>query len=287
MALRKDICVVASESSLTVYSTPSNGPCELLQVLQLDHSVTNVSVSAEDETLPLDESADATHQQQQPPSPSQPQRQQRDTTRMLLFTTSSSGINVLRLREQRPKDSTVASSATFSVDVLAEEDLKRGDVLSSKPSQPHFGGSNSRLAWIHAPTSFLDRTSASLVTARFVPRDPTVTCTPTAPAPAPTPTPATPDVTVTGPVAAAPGGPADVVTSSGGAAKLEIMSECKSVSLPSFHFLPVLDYDDGAGLVAIGNGCGELVVCNYAGGALGREVVRCFKEVPVPVVDEL
>lgn len=245
MALREDICVVASSSSLTVYSVSRFGSPELLQVIQLDHSVGSVSVSAEGETLPLGEGADA-HQ----------------PTRMLLFTASSVGINVLRLRQQQPKD--ILAPPTFSVDVLAEEDLKRGDVLSSKPSLPHFGGSTSRLSWIYAPSSFLDRSSASLVTGRF----------------------ATPEAA---PVAAAPAAPApqseDAATNaaSSGAAKFEILSECKDVQLPSFHVMPVMDYDDGAGVVAIGNALGELAVCNY-GGSLGAEVAECFRRIPVPIV---
>ncbi|KAI0695932.1 hypothetical protein BC835DRAFT_923253 [Cytidiella melzeri] len=223
MALRDDICVVVSSSSLTVYSVSLNGPSELLQVIQLDHSVGNVSVSAEGETLPLEQGADTL------------------VTRMLLFTASSVGINVLRLRQQQPSSK---DAELYSVDVLAEEDLKRGDLLSSKPSQPHFGGSTSRLSWLYAPSSFLDRSSSSLVTGRFVPT-----------------------------AAASP--------SSG--AKIEILSECKDARLPSFHVMPVMDYDDGVGLVAVGNGCGELVVCSY-GGSLSAEVAECFQTIPVPVV---
>ena len=243
MALREDICVVASSSSLTVYSISRSAP-ELMQVIQLDHSVGSVAVSAENEILPLEEKAHA-HQ----------------PTRMLLFTASSVGINVLRLRQQQPKD--ISMPPTFSIDVLAEEDLKRGDVLSSKPSLPHFGGSTSRLSWIYAPSSFLDRSNASLVTGRFAARD-TVPVTDPA-------TPPNQDAAAT-----------NTTTPSSGA-KFEILSEFKDSQLPSLGAMPVMDYDDGAGLVAIGNGLGELVLCNY-GGSLGAEVAECFKRIPVPVV---
>ncbi|KAI0093603.1 hypothetical protein BDY19DRAFT_989164 [Irpex rosettiformis] len=246
MALREDICVVASSSSLTIYSISKSAP-ELLQVIQLAHSVGSVSVSAECETLQPEEGASA-----------------RQPTRMLLFTASSVGINVLRLRQQQPKD--ILMPPTFSVDVLAEEDLKRGDVLSSKPSLPHFGGSTSRLSWIYAPSSFLDRSSASLVTGRFATRDSPPVAVPTADPAAPAPP---------------SQGAATNATPSG--VKFEILSECKDVQLPSLHMMPVMDYDDGTGIVAIGNGLGELVVCNY-GGPVGADVAECFMRIPVPVV---
>lgn len=230
MALREDICVVVSPSSLTVYSISPDGSAEDAQVIQLEHPVGNVSISAEGEALALDEPADV-----QAP------------TRMLLFTALAGGINVLRLRQRShsrtsPPSSSPASrdEAPFSVDVLAQEDVKRGDVLSAKPSQPHFGGSTARLAWIYPPASIFDRSGASLVTGRFVARD-----------------------------------KAD--------ARFEILSECKSLQLPSFSLMPVVDYDDGAGLVALGNAMGELVVCNY-GGPLDEAVARCFRRIPIPVV---
>lgn len=132
-------------------------------------------------------------------------------------------------------------AAAFSLDVVAGSQLKRGDVLAARPSLPHFGGSTSRLSWLYAPTSFFDRTS-SLVVGRFVPRDP---------------------------------------SSPSSGAKLEIVSECKDVKLPSLHALPVMDYDDGAGIVVVGNACGELAVCNYAG-PMSVELTRCFRSLPVP-----
>lgn len=212
MALRGDTCVVVSPTAVRIYATSPSA--ELLQTLQLDHSVAHASITSEYETLPLDE-------------------RDMPTTRLLLFTASQVGITVLRLCQQDP--------TTYSVDVVAEDDLKRGDILSSRPSLPHFGGSTARLSWIYAPTSFFDR-NGSIVTGRLHPR------------------------------------------SGSTPSKLEILSECKTSSLPSFHTMPVMDYDDGAGLIAIGNACGELAVCNYAG-PITDNVVRCYQRIPIPCND--
>lgn len=222
MALREDICAVIYAAGLTIYAlspTEHGIRAELAQAIQFDHSVGSVSVSAEGEALPLlDDTAD------------------QGATRMLLFTASSASITVLRLRQH-------ATSAVFSLDVVAESELKRGDVLSARPSLPRLGGSTSRLSWVYAPTSFFDR-SSSLVTGRFVPRDP---------------------------------------SSPASGAKFEIVSECRGATLPSLHAMPVMDYDDGAGLVVVGNACGELALCNYAG-PVTADLVRCFRAIPVPVV---
>lgn len=251
MALREDICVVIYACGLTTYSLspPSSGiHAELLQVIKFDQSVGSVSISAENEVLPLPLMDSPSTAANVPPS----------MTRMLLFTASSVSITVLRLRQHDP--------AAFSLEVAAESELKRGDVLSARPSLPHFGGSTSRLSWVYAPTSFFDQTS-SVVTGRFVPQDP-------APSPSSSSTATSSPSTTSSPP-------------SSGAAKFEIMSELKAVKLPSLHAIPVMDYDDGAGLVVIGNACGELAVCNYAG-PITAELARCFTSIPIPaVVDAL
>lgn len=265
MALRENLAVVISPSSLTVYSLSLNThvkAVELLQVITFDHSVGSVSISAEDEALPPEsetekERANANAERGDSQSSLLPSPPPPAPTRMLLFTAASTSITVLRLQQH---DATV-----FSLEAIAESQLKRGDILSSRPSLPHFGGSIARVSWIYAPTSFFDR-SASLVTGRFVSSSSSSTSSSSS---SPLLSPTRPPSSSTPP-------------SSPSNAKFEIMSECKDAQLPGFHAMPVMDYDDGAGLVVLGNACGELAVCNYAG-PVTDALVRCFKPIPVPV----
>lgn len=66
-----------------------------------------------------------------------------------------------------------------------------------------------------------------------------------------------------------------------GATQVKVISECKDYRLPSLHAMPVMDFDDGMGLVAIGNACGELALCNY-GGALSSKIADCLRPLPIP-----
>lgn len=229
MALRDDICVVIYSSGLIIYSLSSADGLDaaLVQAIKFDHTMGSVSASAESEALP---------------SFNEPAEDPR--TRMLLFTASSLSITVLRLRQHATKDSAPASpqSAPFALEAVAQSELKRGDVLSARPSLPRFGGSASRISWVYTPNLYLFP-SSSLVTGRLVP------------------------------VPSSASSPAN--------AKFEITSECTSARLPALHALPVMDYDDGSGVVVVGNACGELALCNYAG-PVSAALARCFKDIPVP-----
>ncbi|PSS06882.1 hypothetical protein PHLCEN_2v3510 [Hermanssonia centrifuga] len=132
-------------------------------------------------------------------------------------------------------------STTFSADLIVEEETKLGASQSARPSYPLFGGSTSRVSWIYAPTSFFDR-QPHLVTAKIQRKDgETKTC----------------------------------------AAELSVVSECKDSKLPALYTLPVMHYDDGAGLMAIGNACGQLALCSF-GGSMPSGLAGCFRDVPVP-----
>lgn len=79
----------------------------------------------------------------------------------------------------------------------------------------------------------------------------------------------------------------NTATSDAGNAKhgtLEIVTECKDNRLPSLHAMPVMDFDDGMGLVAVGNAIGELALCNY-GGPLTARMASCLQPLPFPTID--
>ena len=75
--------------------------------------------------------------------------------------------------------------------------------------------------------------------------------------------------------------PNDAPAGAGSASKIELLSECKDWRLPSLHAMPVMDFDDGMGLFAIGNAVGELAVCNY-GGPLTDGILSCLRPLPIP-----
>lgn len=135
-------------------------------------------------------------------------------------------------------------AGAFVSELVAEEALKQSNILATRPSMPRFGGSASHVAWTNTPASFFDRSSQVMI-ARIQPND-TSSSSP---------------------------------CSSG--SKLEILSECKDHRLPSLHALPVMDFDDGMGLIAIGNGCGELALCSY-GGPLTDRLATCLRPLPIP-----
>ena len=65
-------------------------------------------------------------------------------------------------------------------------------------------------------------------------------------------------------------------------AKLSVLSECKATNLPSLYAMPVMDFDDGAGLLAIGNGFGQLALCSF-NGPLPEDYHTCLQPIPIPV----
>ena len=65
-------------------------------------------------------------------------------------------------------------------------------------------------------------------------------------------------------------------------ARLAILSECKATDLPSLYAMPVMDFDDGVGLLAIGNGFGQLALCSF-NGSLPQDYNTCLQPIPIPV----
>lgn len=134
-------------------------------------------------------------------------------------------------------------SGAFVSELVAEEALKQSAVLTSTPSLPRFGASASHVVWTNTPASFFDRKSHVMI-GRISPND--------------------------------------TSAGAGSASKIELLSECKDWRLPSLNAMPVMDFDDGMGLFAIGNALGELAVCNY-GGPLNSTVLDCLRPLPIPV----
>ncbi|KIP09493.1 hypothetical protein PHLGIDRAFT_316246 [Phlebiopsis gigantea 11061_1 CR5-6] len=135
------------------------------------------------------------------------------------------------------------ASGAYVADLVAEEALKASTLLTSAPALPRVGASASHVAWTSTPASFFDR-QARIVIAR-VSRDNA------APAGARCPS------------------------------KIELLSECKDWRLPSLSAMPVMDLDDGMGILAVGNALGELAICNY-GGALTEPILGCLRPLPIP-----
>ena len=134
-------------------------------------------------------------------------------------------------------------SGAYVADLVAEEALKQSAVLTSAPALPRLGASASHVAWTSTPASFFDR-QARIMIARVSPDD-------AAPAGARCPS------------------------------KIELLSECKDWRIPSLSAMPVMDFDDGMGLLAVGNALGELAICNY-GGPLTAAILGCPRPLPIP-----
>ena len=134
------------------------------------------------------------------------------------------------------------AAGSFTAEVISElEEPTDASSRSSKPTHPCFGNSSSQVAWIYPPTSLFDRQSR-LVTAK-------IQCDST-------PTPSC-------------------------AAKLSVLYESKATELPSLYAMPVMDFDDGAGLLAIGNGFGHLALYSF-GGVLPPDYSQCLRSIPIP-----
>lgn len=134
------------------------------------------------------------------------------------------------------------AEGSFAAEVVSErEEPADASSRSSRPAYPCFGNSSSQVAWIYPPTSLFDRQSR-LVTAK-IQRDPT-------------------------PAASC-------------AAKLSVLFESNAAELPSLYAMPVMDFDDGAGLLAIGNGFGHLALYSF-GGVLPPDYSQCLQRLPTP-----
>lgn len=133
------------------------------------------------------------------------------------------------------------AAGSFAAEVVSEREEPAGTSQSSRPAYPCFGNSSSQVAWIYPPTSFFDRQSR-LVTAK-IQQDPT--------------------------------------PSASCAAQLSVTFESKDAKLPSLHAMPVMDFDDGAGLLALGNGFGHLALYSF-GGVLPPDYSQCLQRIPIP-----
>lgn len=135
---------------------------------------------------------------------------------------------------------------TFSAEMIVEEETTESNSSRSPRSAfPCFGGSASRVSWIRPPASLFDRQSG-IVTAQMQRTE-----------------------------------DGDFVSQC--QAKLAVVAEFKSAGLPSLHSMPVMDFDDGAGLLVVGNSRGQLALCNF-GGPLPDDYCQCLREIPIPLV---
>ncbi|EKM55409.1 uncharacterized protein PHACADRAFT_256020 [Phanerochaete carnosa HHB-10118-sp] len=176
--------------------------------------------------------------------------QDKNTARLQLLITSHSGLHVYSVSQDE--------SGAFVSRLVAEEAVKQSTILTSSPQLPRFGGSASHVAWTNTPKSFFDRQSHVFV-ARVV-------ATPAAPS---------------ADSADAGRDTAREATPAAQESKLEVLMECKDSRLPSLNAMPVMDFDDGVGIIAIGNALGELALCSY-GVPLTPQFVDCLRPVPIP-----
>ncbi|GJE87200.1 hypothetical protein PsYK624_032830 [Phanerochaete sordida] len=172
------------------------------------------------------------------------------SARLQLLITSHGGLHVYSVRQD--------AAGRFVSRLVAEEALKQSALLAGAPQLPRFGGSAAHVAWAKTPASFFDRQS-HLCVARVVPAD------------------APPPAGVDAAADRAAKGDAPALES-----RLELLAECRDFRLPSMHAMPVMDFDDGVGLLAVGNALGEVALCSY-GARVSARFVDCLRPLPVPM----
>lgn len=171
------------------------------------------------------------------------------TSRLQLLITSHGGLHVYSVSQD--------DSGAYVSRLVAEEALKQSATLTSQPQLPRFGGAASHVAWTNTPKSFFDRT-AHIFVARVA-----------------APVPEAKDAAKDG--AREPAAAQE--------SKLEVLVSCKDARLPSLHAMPVMDFDDGVGLIAVGNALGELALCSY-GAPMTPQFVDCLRPLPVPLASD-
>lgn len=177
-----------------------------------------------------------------------------------LLITSHGGLHVYSVQRD--------ASGAFVSRAVAQEALKQSAVLAGAPQLPRVGGSAAHVAWAKTPASFFDREARLFVARVVAPAAGAVPCAGTAqeataapredkdaePAPVPAPVPES---------------------------RLEVLVDCKHARLPGLHAMPVMDFDDGVGIIVLGNALGELALCTY-GAPLTSRFVDCLRPLPIP-----